>query len=82
MQLVYSGAHPEVVIDELDQDLVIKAGEPVEIPDDLAARLIEQSTWARVTPSVSNGSPQGASQGPLSTPVEGTPSPDATKVSN
>lgn len=45
MQIVYNGAHPEVVVDELDQELVITAGQPVEIPDDLAARLLEQETW-------------------------------------
>jgi deoxycytidine triphosphate deaminase len=51
MLLIYSGPHPEVVVDELDQSTVIKAGEPVEIPNDLAARLLEQSTWSRATVS-------------------------------
>lgn len=48
MQLVYTGAHPEVVVDELDGETVIVNGEPVEIPDDLAARLLNQSTWSEV----------------------------------
>lgn len=47
MLLVYNGAHPEVVVDELSQDVVIKAGEPTEIPDDLAARLLDQDTWTQ-----------------------------------
>lgn len=45
MKLVYNGPHPEVVVDEFSQDQVIVKGEPVELPDDLAARLLEQSTW-------------------------------------
>lgn len=48
MQIVYTGPHPEVVVDELDQELVITAGQPTEIPDDLAARLLEQETWEPV----------------------------------
>jgi hypothetical protein len=51
MLLVYSGAHPEVVVDELDSELVIKAGEPTEIPDDLSARLLEQNTWSQAKPA-------------------------------
>lgn len=50
MQVVYNGPHPEVVVDELDQDQVIRAGEPVDIPDDLATRLIEQDTWSEAKP--------------------------------
>jgi hypothetical protein len=45
MQVVYNGAHPEVVVDELSQEIVIKRGTPVDVPDDLGKRLIEQSTW-------------------------------------
>lgn len=45
MQIVYNGPHPEVVVDEFDQETVIVAGQPVDIPDDLAARLLEQDTW-------------------------------------
>ena len=52
MQLKYVGPHPEVVVDELDQEKVIAAGEPVEVPDDLAARLLEQNTWAKVEAKV------------------------------
>lgn len=48
MQLVYSGPHPEVVVDELNPEQVIVNGQPVEIPDDLAARLLNQDTWALV----------------------------------
>ena len=51
MLIQYNGPHPEVVVDELDQEQVITAGEPVEIPDDLAARLIEQDTWAVAEPA-------------------------------
>lgn len=45
MKLVYQGPHPEVVIDEFNPEQVITKGEPVELPDDLAARLLEQDTW-------------------------------------
>lgn len=44
--LVYNGPHPEVVVDELNDEQVIVAGQPVDIPDALAARLLEQDTWA------------------------------------
>lgn len=55
MLIQYDGAHPEVVVDELSQDIVIKAGVPTEIPDDLAARLLEQSTWSKASkPSVAS----------------------------
>ena len=47
MQIVYSGAHPEVVIDALNTEQVIKRGVPVTVPDDLGASLIEQDTWAK-----------------------------------
>jgi len=45
-QIVYSGPHIEVVVDELDPQKVIARGEPVDVPSDLAARLLEQDTWA------------------------------------
>ncbi len=48
MQLIYNGPHPEFVVDDLDPGRVLKAGEPVEIPDELAARLLEQDTWTQV----------------------------------
>lgn len=46
MRLIYSGPHPVVVVDELDPTQEIKAGEPVNVPDELGARLLEQDTWA------------------------------------
>jgi hypothetical protein len=49
MNIVYSGPHPEVVVDEFDNETVIVAGQPVDVPDDLAARLLEQNTWAKAT---------------------------------
>lgn len=49
MQIVYNGPHPEVVVDEFDPNQEIVAGQPVEIPDDLAARLLEQNTWSKAT---------------------------------
>lgn len=55
MQLMYLGAHPAVVVDEFDPNTVIVRGESVDIPDPLAARLLEQDTWTvaekSVTPS-------------------------------
>lgn len=44
MKLVYNGPHPEVVVDEYGEDVIVN-GQPVDLPDDLAARLLEQSTW-------------------------------------
>jgi len=67
MLVVYSGPFPEVVVDEYDQGTVITNGEPVDIPDDLAARLIEQSTWSKATPPA---------------PVAPTAPDDTTKESN
>lgn len=57
MRLIYSGPHPEVVIDELDQEQVIVAGEPVNVPDELGARLLEQDTWADAPDDQSKVSP-------------------------
>lgn len=59
MQLVYNGVHPEVVVDELDATKVIRAGEPVDIPDDLAARLLNQDTWAKA-PAATKPAPAAA----------------------
>jgi len=44
MKVVYSGAHPEVFLAETDQD--IERGVPTDVPDEIAKRLIEQSTWS------------------------------------
>jgi hypothetical protein len=50
MQLVYNGPHPEAVVDDVatGAEIDVVAGKPVEIPDELAARLLEQNTWAQV----------------------------------
>lgn len=44
MKLVYNGAHAEVFLAETEQD--IERGVATEIPDELAKRLLEQSTWS------------------------------------
>lgn len=46
MLVKYIGPHPEVVVDEFDQEQVIVNGEPVDVPDELAVRLLQQDTWA------------------------------------
>jgi hypothetical protein len=51
MLIQYNGAHPEVVVDELDSETAIKAGVPTEVPDELAARLLEQNTWSQAKPA-------------------------------
>lgn len=51
MKVVYIGTHPEVVIDEYSQDATIVKGQPVELPDALAAKLLDQDTWQDATPS-------------------------------
>lgn len=50
MQLVYTGPHPEVVVDELNQEQVIVRGDATDIPDDLAVRLLMQDTWQEAQP--------------------------------
>lgn len=69
MQVVYSGAHPEVVVDAISTDQVITRGTPVTVPDDIGESLIEQDTWAKVdqpasTPSATATAPTT----PVSTP--------------
>lgn len=54
MRLVYSGPHPEVVVDELDSEQVIVRGEAVNVPDELGARLLEQDTWQDAADDTSN----------------------------
>lgn len=81
MQIVYNGVHPEVVVDEFSQS-VIKAGEPVEMPDDLAARLLEQSTWSKAsTPAPQSSTPTSAQSAPVADPAaaSASASTDATK---
>lgn len=48
MQLVYSGAHAEVEVP--DAGIVARAGVPVEVPDAVGRRLLEQDTWAELAP--------------------------------
>lgn len=69
MLIRYDGPHPEIVVDELSQEITIKAGEPTEIPDELAARLLEQSTWSKATK-------------PTPTPAPATPAPTTTETSS
>jgi hypothetical protein len=89
MQLIYSGAHPEVVVDELDSDQVIVRGEAVDVPDPLAVRLLEQDTWARavaVKPPVTPPAPSQVTLPPLPVPVNTSTADNAadtaTKGSN
>lgn len=74
MEVIYSGAHPEVVVDALDTNLVIKRGTPVTVPDDLGESLIQQDTWGNATETAST--PSEASIAP-STPVS---TPDAVSA--
>ena len=46
MLIQYDGPHPSVVVDEFSPEQVIANGQPIEVPNDLAARLLEQSTWS------------------------------------
>lgn len=85
MLIVYNGPHPEVVVDELDQSTVIVAGQPVEIPDPLAARLLEQSTWEQAVPvKPAPASPQTPAQGvtDTKTPDGGTTQDTSTGSNN
>lgn len=45
MLIQYNGPHPEVVVDEFNSEQVIVNGQPVEIPEELAVRLLQQDTW-------------------------------------
>lgn len=47
MKVQYHGPHDAVTVRELDE-LEVKHGEIVEVPDDLGARLLEQATNWRV----------------------------------
>lgn len=44
MKLVYSGAHAEVEVP--DTGITAKRDEPVDVPDAVAKRLLEQGTWS------------------------------------
>lgn len=46
MKLIYGGPIDEVEVP--DAGIVAARGEPVEVPDDVAARLLEQDTWSEV----------------------------------
>ncbi len=53
MQLIYIGAHPVVDVEEAGRLVLVgvKRGEPVNVPDDLASRLLEQDTWSEAKPA-------------------------------
>lgn len=79
--LVYSGPHPEFVIDELDTEQVLKVGVPFDAPDDLAARLLEQNTFALAGTKSPVATPQAVAQAATaaSTPDQAD---DATKAAS
>lgn len=67
MKLVYSGAHPEVYVPEHEDECpalsCVRQGEPVEVPDHIAEKLIEQSVWNPVVVAAPAPSrPPGAAQ--------------------
>lgn len=79
MQVVYSGAHPKVIVDELDTEQIIERGTPVDVPDDLGASLIEQDTWSQVP---AKASPAAASApAPNPQPNAATPATAAPAAS-
>ena len=47
MQITYVGPSPAVTIAETDQ--LATRGEPIDVADDLAARLLEQDVWSKAT---------------------------------
>lgn len=75
MLIQYDGPHPEVVVDAFNQNTVITRGEPVEIPDDLAASLLEQDTWNQVVQS----KPATPAPAPAETPAA---TDDTTKAAS
>lgn len=85
MKLVYNGAHPDVYIpDPEGGDALLEGverGVPIEVPDDLAERLLEQSTWAEVSafspPRVSPPAPTVAAR-----PIASTDGVNANTGSN
>lgn len=46
--VVYDGPHDEVSLAPVYGGVTFRRGEPVEVPDDLAARLVEQPTFKAV----------------------------------
>lgn len=54
MKVVYKGDHAEVVV-PVSATLTIPAkwGEPVEVPDDLAASLLESAAWIKASKETS-----------------------------
>lgn len=81
MLLIYSGAHPSVyVLDGNDEvplrdkngDRIEEAqqGEPVDVPDEIAVKLLEQGTWNRVA-APTPATPVTRPTAPL-TPAQGT----------
>ena len=89
MLIKYVGPHPEVVVDEFNYDTVIVNGEPIDIPDDLAARLLEQDTWQDANPSTdtTTDTTTDTAQTPAqdvtaTTPTDGTPVTIVTDVTD
>lgn len=53
MKLIYGGPIDEVEVP--DAGIVATRGEPVEVPDDVAARLLEQDTWSKTGAAAKGG---------------------------
>jgi hypothetical protein len=47
MNITYSGVHREVEI--ADTGLTAKVGEPIDVPFDVATRLLAQPSWTATT---------------------------------
>lgn len=74
--LVYSGPHPEFVIDDLNPDLVLQAGVPFDAPDDLAVRLLQQNTYSEA------GAPTGPTRDELNAQAVAAGVEDPHKLPN
>lgn len=72
MRLVYVGPILDVIVPLSAIDFIAaRRGEPVEVPDALALRLLEQDTWRRAP------EPEAAAPAPADEPASPDAAPDA-----
>jgi hypothetical protein len=67
MKIKYCGAHPDVFVPEYEDGIPalrhVVNGEPVEVPDEVAKRLLEQDTWVAVKSTTPKAAPSGTTTG-------------------
>lgn len=83
MLLIYRGAHPDVYVLDGNDEIPLRdkngepveeasQGEPVEVPDHIAVKLLEQDTWEKASAPAQPAKPASTRPSAPLTPAQGT----------